>query len=94
MTLDEFRNNKKLRDWAIQLFQSQEWIALMSAMERAHIRHSQLPILGADEVDCAKKLGMNDGFDLYQNTLLSAALTPMTVTELPSATFTDPLKEP
>lgn len=94
MTLDQFRKDNALRSWAAALFQTGQWKLLMEAVESQHIRHHQMPILKASEVDCIKHLGMIYGFDMFRNELDAAAALPEPTGELPPATFSDPTPEP
>lgn len=92
MTITEWRANEELVAWANKLFRQSNWKLLMEAMGHSHVRHGQLRPVGPSEVDCSRQLGKIEGWDLYQNTLESAAEKDKIAVHI-EATFADPALE-
>lgn len=93
MTLTEWRQNDKLRQWYYALTQTPEWQLLMQCMENSHVRHFQLSPVGPNDSDRVIRLGKIEGWDLYANTLNSAMALPAEQKDIGPPTFDDPSKD-
>lgn len=83
-TLEQWRQNPQLAEWAHKVMNSAEWQMLMKIMERSeHVRHFD------QNCEPIQKLGRIEGWDLYDKRLNEAAV-PLTIEQLPEPTFEDP----
>lgn len=71
MTLDEFRSDKQLVGWCKALFQTSQWQLLREALRESHPKNFRAQ--GQHIGDNAHyKLGRIDGYDEFENNLISA----------------------
>jgi hypothetical protein len=79
MTLDQFRSDKQLVSWCAALFQTSQWQVLREALRESHPKNFRAQ--GQHIGDNAHyKLGRIDGYDEFENNLISAG-TPNIFTE-------------
>ncbi len=89
MTLDQFRTNKELVNWCQALFATDQWKLLKEALRESHPKNyrSQGQHIGDN---AHYKLGRIDGYDEYENNLISAAIMDILPTQLLESKFSKP----
>jgi hypothetical protein len=86
MTLDQFRSDKQLVSWCQQLFQTPNWQRLRDALRESHPKNFRAQ--GQHIGDNAHyKLGRIDGYDEFENNLISAGILNIPADQTISSTF-------
>lgn len=91
MTLDEFRRNKPLVEWAQKVQGHKFWSELMDALLSVHPKEELDPRKGVPETDRSIELGKIMGYDSYHNNLkLATKVVDDDATDFVQATFEPP----
>ena len=86
MTLDQFRSDKQLVGWCQAPFQTSQWQVLREALRESHPKNFRAQ--GQHIGDNAHyKLGRIDGYDEFENNLITAGIFASLTDQTISSTF-------
>ncbi len=89
MNLEQFRSDKALVGWCQNLFSTEQWKLLREALRESHPKNfrSQGQHIGDN---AHYKLGRIDGYDEFENNLVTAAVPETLPAHLLASTFSKP----